>query len=281
MNVRLQDRVEIQDGYFVRIEQTAVGKAPVKDVLEVLNKYYSKQVVISPLLPGLDTGCRLYVTAPKRVGFLMQSNPLVRKILYRQKKTDFSPNGREPETMPDDEDAYPFTVSMPWTWVMCVFERSMGSNPRYWWHKCFLCSSYKNLSTLDDPVFSVPLPNQWGNSGEMCTGDVITDSDKDATYDPGFLCRKWMFLLWNSWFNDDLQLDFPTSIRRNTYFEALEEWEKLTEKNPGCALSEEFGLVPYPVGEGRLRDFVEWAVSGGDDDQDEHGDDDDDAEEDN
>ena len=217
----------------------------------------------TPVLPGSDGSCRVYAENSKAVGFLIQCNPTVKTIRFIQKgRTPQVDYRRDPEHK-GDYPAYLFDVSMPWIWVFCKLLKV--EEHLYQWRRCFLCATYDNIETLDDRIYVAPVPNQWGDSCLMCTGSIIKETDQSEK--PALICRKFVYKLWNSYFNNDLNPAMPSMIAKEgaSLLDMLGEWEKKTKENPGIGLSHDFGLKDTRHG-GSLGQFIGNVMGGAYDD---------------
>lgn len=220
---------------------------------------------VTPLLPGSEGSCRLYAENDKAIGFLIQCNPTVRTFRFVVRKRVFhnKTKYRRDTEYGDKGEAYLFDLSMPWIWVFCKLLKV--DEKMYDWRRCFICATYDNLESLGDRVYSPPMPNIWSNTCLMCTGDIIRDGN--PTDKPAFLCRKFLYKLWDSYFNDDLTGAMPDSLAKSkaSLPDMLGRWEDMTKENPGIGIDNGFGLKDTRWG-GSLRDFVSAAMDGGNDD---------------
>ena len=255
--------------YVVRMNDkgvlTCYQQVPVKTVtLAALARHVMEtrgdRPLCTPLLPSGEGACRVYAETGASVGFLMQCNPLIRTLRYVVRNEAVSYDYTVDDTYNDasGNTAYMFKVSMPWMWVLCKFFKK--ENNVCQWRRCFLCATYRNLERMGDRVYVAPLPNQWGSSGLMCTGDIINESLE--TDKPGLECRKFLFRLFDSYFNDDLKPAMPQLIRRSGLIHTLGEWERQTKDSPGIGLNTDLGMVPY----GTLEDFMNNGMGGAHDD---------------
>lgn len=255
-----------ENGIVTLVEKRVVRKVAFSDLAQTIMDATRKKCFCTPVLPGVDGACRMYAETERAVGFLMQVNPGVRTIRFQNKLGHPTARAYREDLVSEDVSVpegrmYLFDVSMPWIWVLCKFLK-VRKNVYRWW-RCFLCSTYSNIGSPQDPVFFAPVPNQYP-SGRMCTGDVMDDSSDD-TDRPALICRKWLFKIWQSHFNDDLQrLPLPQGILADGWLMALDKWETLSMGNPGIGLSRDLGLIPYSwnASGGTLGEFVDLAMSG-------------------
>ena len=252
METVIGHELEIRDGTAFLVEKRIVKQASLSTLLAETSKHVKQSFTCTPLMPAKDGTCRLYATCGNYAGFLMQCNPMIREINYENRGR----GGREKK----------YRVSLPWIWVLCKF--SIEKNDMYRWNSCYLCATYKNLQTLQDPVFLAPLPNQYNQGmSRMCTGSALTHAGA-PTKAPGLICMQWLSQLFNSVFNDDLTVNFPGWMHatwdRNgnvSYFkQCFTTWEKKTAENPSIGLSPEMGLLTYSKGVGGLEGFLRHAL---------------------
>lgn len=252
MDTVLGHHMHLEDGTVYLTEERIVKQVSLSALIDEASKHQTEQFTTTPLMPAKDGTCRLYAKCGNNVGFLMQNNPSVRVVNY-----DTRSRGGEKH----------FTVSMPWIWVFCRFMTE--EDGRFRWVDCHLCATYRNLQTLQDPIYLVPLPNQYSNGvGKMCTGSALTGASS-ATDAPGLICVRWMTQLWASVFNSDLTTSFPawmlSGYDRNNggdYIKyALTKWEKKTAENPAIGLSPEMGLLSYTAGSGGLEGFIKHCLA--------------------
>jgi hypothetical protein len=218
----------------------------------------------TPVLPGSEGACRVFAENSKAIGFLLQCGPTVRTIRYATRRGRGQPEGkrRVDSEYEGSGTAYLFDLSFPWVWVFCKLFKV--DRTTYDWRRCFLCATYDNIETLNDRIYVAPVPNQWGGTCLMCTGDVAKEGN--ATDKPALMCRKFLYRLWDGYFNDDLTPDMPSALDDQTpLINKLEAWEDMTRSNPGIGLSRDFGLKT-PKNVGRLGEFVSMAMGGDYDD---------------
>ena len=245
MQTKLEDELLVENGTAFLVERRVIKKAAIRTLVEQIKTRGENDYEATPLLPAVDGGCRCFVKVGRNQGFLMQSNPDIRKISY------VNSGGRGFKD---------FEVSVPWIWILCKFSVDQGGV--YHWAGCWLCSTYRNLQSMSDPVFLVPLPNQYdAGHGNMCTGDH-REIEKPTTT-PALTCKMWQMHLFNSIFNSDLGINWPSGVRGSNNYEILENWASKSKENRGFGISPEFGLRKYGVGDSTLDAFLRHAMTGG------------------
>jgi len=257
MNKELEPELLIVGNTIHKVRRTIEESASFDDLVAQVRVERGDNLTMTPPLPAADGACRIYAERGKYRGMLIQNNPCVRKINYHDITDD-----RQPEKT--------FEVSLPWVWVMCVFQET--NKNKFEWINCYLCATYQNIvqNDLSEPVFRVPLPNQWGaGQGKMCTGSAFRGMDTSMALTAG----RWITCLWDSTFNGDLEPSVPSSLssawraprgdvhRTVRIMSMLRKWEEMTKENKVCSLSREFGLQEYGC---NIGGFIQHAFSGRD-----------------
>ena len=237
MNIRLDDQYELRDGVLIQIQRTAVRKVRFEDLIRTAMALTKESDYRhSPMLPGGDLSCRMFVENKTSIGFLMQMNPGVKTIRYKPKRESSGKYRKDP----DDPGCYLFDVSLPWTWMLV---RLWKVDDKYQWSSCWACSTYRNIETVTDRVWHSPMPNIHP-LGMICTGDIMKDM-MGTTDKPALLCKTWMYRSLQAMYNEDLASHLPKTVLNGSRIDCLGKWEELTRANPSVALSEDFGLTPY------------------------------------
>lgn len=249
--------VRMKDGVLTLCRVVPEKRVSLNALVQTMMSLDKKAYSCTPVLPGSDGACRVFAENDKAIGFLMQCNPTMRTIHFAQRKQGVSRDYRKDPEYTGRGQGFLFDVSMPWIWVFCKFYKV--DEKTYDWRRCFLCATYKNIETLDDDIYVAPLPNQWGTSCLMCTGNIIQEGDK--TDKPALVCRKFMFKLFSSFLNDDLSPAMPSMIDSGGLLvDTLWKWESLSKDNPGIALNQDFGMKRSR--HDNLGDFIGNAMGG-------------------
>jgi hypothetical protein len=88
--------------------------------------------------------------------------------------------------------------------------------------------SNKPLTTVDDPVYWLPLPNIF-SSLMTCTGGNFPP--EFSSYDKNYL-DKWVACFWGSKFSLDQVLGWPGNLVRMNYLLSFRQWALKTKKDP-------------------------------------------------
>lgn len=239
----LEPQLRIVGNRAYLVEERITAEMNIDDLLAKVGEARGDRTITTPPLPAADRACRVYVERGEYRGMLIQNNPCVREIEFRNRAVD---------------KIEKYKLSFPWVWVYCVFKKVSRDVERYEWVGCYLCATYQNLvkNDLSDPCFVVPLPNQHARGRDrMCTGSSFTGMDTSMA----ITAQKWQTSMWESTFNADLEPSIPSSLepawnnlpedvsecRDNRISAMFKQWQKMTEENPMVALSREFGLQSY------------------------------------
>jgi len=192
-----------------------------------LTTYLSQILKHMPVSTGLlPAGIIFYASGKNTKWYLFEVTPRTLDISYKSRRSN---------------TATKHTVSIPYVYALITTVDDIIEEQGI----KFFCNTQR-IDKMDDPIFRTPFLNIYDQgSGNVCLGSMRVDPDTPITQ----RIRAVLDTFFLSVFNDDLSPAWPAE------FSSIAEWEKLTQKNPLCALACTY--VPWvrekPV---TLKDFL-------------------------
>ena len=212
MEAVFEQEILVHDDMVSLIDRAVKQTIPLDVFFDTISK---NKPMLTPVLPY---NCRLMATNPKdkKSLFIMERTPKATPVSFCDR----------------NDKIKNFVISLPFIQFYVMFSTA-GENPGFL--GCWLSCTKKPIMSDNDPIYVLPLPNQFdnGDSG-VCTGHI-----RVATASIPVMCNELIAGYFGSPFNNDLNMEYPSIFGTNNHEKAFAKWDELTKKNPLLAISKD------------------------------------------
>ena len=221
-------RYEISGDITREIEETVLKECTTEDFLENIKHQLSMQIEYKTGV--LPKGCLSYRSTRELEVYVIELPPKVLSIKFKQVRR------KETEEQPEV-----YRLSLPFVQMYVGIQKNSGGI-----QDVRLSCTKLPVQNETDPVFVLPLPNQYSGGHEnVCTGDIRIPQDLPISSK----VKKLVEDFFTSGFNTDLSTTYPDELRykvnETVTLLGIAGWAKNTEENAMFGITDTVQYQPH------------------------------------